>query len=268
MRRSFVRPFARAAQLLLSSRTTTERPDAAAWALAPALLAGLAAVAMAIVPLAPSLMVSAPQAGIVLFGAVMALVMVAIFLHGWSANATFPLIGAYRFVAQALSYEMPLALVLIAAAIPAQSLAIADIVNAQARWWNVLREPLGLPLYLIASLGIAFWGPLALPDALDLAGGTASESSGVALLLWRGARAATLFALSAMGAAVFLGGWYGPWLPGAVWMLAKTAVLLIVLLLAGHLLGRARLERFVLFGWVVLIPLALVDVFAAGVLAL
>lgn len=266
--RSLLAPVRRAAQLVLQRRTSTERPDAQAWALAPALLAGLAAAGMAVVPLAPRLAVADTDAGIVLFGAAMALVMVAVFLHGWSANSLFPLIGGYRFAGQALSYEMLHMLVLIAAALPARSLAVGDIVESQAHLWNVIRQPLGLPLYLVAAAGLAFWGPLRLPDAEDLAGGTSAELSGVPLLLWRVAQRAMLVAVAAMGAAAFLGGWQGPGLPGPAWMALKTLGLVAVLVAARHVLARVPIERFVWACWVLLIPLALLDVLQAGVQAL
>lgn len=259
-------PFRKGALLLLQQRTQTERPDTELWALAPALLGGLGAAGMMATPLWPGGLDA--ESGIVLFGAAMALVMVAVYLHGWAPNAPFPLVGGYRFVAQALSYEMPLALVLIAAALPAESLSVGAIIRSQEGLWNVLRQPLGLPLYLVAGLGLAFRGPLNLPDAADLAGGTAAESSGAALVVWHAARNVVLVAVAAMGAAVFLGGWLGPWLPGAAWMAVKTLALLALLVLASHLFGRVRLERFVVISWVVLIPLALVDVFVSGLLVL
>lgn len=261
-------PLRESALLLLQQRSTTERPDSAAWALAPALLGALAAAALVVIPLGPSLALPDIDSGIVYFGAAMAMVMIAVFLNGWSANSMFPLIGGYRFIAQALSYEMPLALVLIAAALPAESLSVADIVRSQEPLWNVVRQPLGFPLYLVAALGLAFWGPLDLPDASDLAGGTAAELSGTALLLWRAAQLAVLVAVAAMGAAAFLGGWLGPWLPGPVWMVLKTTVVITLLVCAKHVFARVRLERFVVISWAVLIPLALVDVFLSGLFAL
>lgn len=259
-------PVRQAALLLTQGRTRTERPDAELWALAPALLGGLAAAGLVAIPLAPGAV--EVDAGIVLFGAAMALVMAAVYFHGWAPNAPFPLLGGYRFVAQSLSYEMPLALVLIAAALPAESLSVAAIVRSQEEIWNIVRQPLGLPLYLIAGLGLAFRGPLALPDAEDLAGGTAAESSGAALLVWQAARASVLVAVAAMGAAVFLGGWQGPWLPGPAWIALKTLALLVVLVGAGQVVARVRIERFVVVSWAVLIPLALVDVVASGLLLL
>lgn len=261
-------PLRESALLLLQQRSTTERPDAAAWALAPALLGAPAAAALVVIPLGPSLALPDIDSGIVYFGAAMAMVMIAVFLNGWSANSMLPLIGGYRFIAQALSYEMPLALVLIAAALPAESLSVADIVRSQEPLWNVVRQPLGFPLYLVAALGLAFWGPLDLPDALDLAGGSAAELSGAARLLWRAAQLAVLVAVAAMGAAAFLGGWLGPWLPGPVWMVLKTMVVITLLVGAKHVFARVRLERFVVISWAVLIPLALVDVFLSGLFAL
>lgn len=257
-------PARRAALFLIQQRRTTERPDGPGWALAPALYAALAALALAMVPLAPDLVAADPATGFVVFSAAIAFVMIAVFLHGWSPNSAFPLHGAYRYGALALSFQIPFLLAMLATALPAESLSIVDIVAAQESGWNVVRQPLGLPVYLVVGVGVSFWGPLNLPDGADLAGGTSAEDSGGGRLLWKGARSAMLVAVAAMGAASFLGGWWGPWLPGPAWMLLKTAALLVVPLAAGHLLVRVRIERFVVVAWAVLIPLALVNVFLAG----
>lgn len=257
-----------AAGTALRAGSNTERPDAGAWALAPALLAALAAVSLAAVPLAPGLLAADMANGIVLFGAAMALVVVAVFLQGWSPNSPLPMIGGYRFIAEGLSYEIPLAVVLIAVALPARSLALEPIVLSQEHLWNVLRQPLGLPIYLIAGLGLAFWGPLALPEAEDLAGGSSLEVSGISRVVWRMARLLVLVAVAAMGAAAFLGGWWGPLLPGPAWMLVKTLALLALLVGSRHVVARMPTEKYVFVSWVVLIPLSLVDVFAAGIQAL
>lgn len=261
-------PARRGALLLLQRRTVTERPDAEAWALAPQLLAGLGAVALTAIPLAPGLAIADVPSGIVLFGAALVQVMVAVFLHGWGSNSAFPLIGAFRMAAVGLSLGIPLSLVVIGAALPAESLSVGRIVASQADLWNVVRQPLGLPIYLVAGLGFAFWGPLNLPDAADIAGGTAAEASGPGLLVWRAARATVLLAVAALGAAAFLGGHFGPLLPGWLWTVVKTLGLTALLVGAGHLIGRPRMEVVVRSGWLVLLPLALVDVFVSGALIL
>lgn len=261
-------PIREAALLAVRQPSTTERPDAAAWALAPALYAGLAAAGIAVVPWSRSFSIADVDSGIVLWGTVEALVIVAIFLHGWSANSLQPLLAAYRFMAVGLSYLLLSMFVLIAAAIPAGSLRLSRIVDAQAGLWNVVRQPLGLPLFVVVALGSATWGPLNLADGDDLSAGTAAEVSGLHLLVWRAARAAMLTAFAAMGAAVFLGGWHGPFLPGPAWVAVKTFGVLAVLVGAGHLVARVRAERFVTWCWLVLLPLAFVDLGMAGLEAL
>ncbi len=263
-----VGPVREGALLLLTRRSTSQRPDLQAWVLAPAILAAMAAVAIAAVPLAEGVAVADVDDGIVLIGAVFAVVMVGVYLHGWSANSPMPLIGGYRFVALALSYEMPLALVLIAAALPAESLSVGAIVASQHDVWNVVRQPLGLPLFLVVGTGLAGWGPLNMADGRDLAGGTAVEASGSSRLAWEVARRSVLVAVAVVAAAVFLGGWQGSLLPGWLWMAVKTLAVIVVITGIGHRVARWRLERFVVVSWAALIPLALVDVFVSGALAL
>ena len=68
--------------------------------------------------------------------------------------------------------------VLIAAALPAQSLALSAIVASQRELWNVVRQPLGLPLFLLVGLSLTLRGPFDYADSADLAGGTSAETSG------------------------------------------------------------------------------------------
>ncbi|MGI8937624.1 MAG: NADH-quinone oxidoreductase subunit H [Iamia sp.] len=244
---------------------TTERPDRATWILAPAAYLGLAVAALAVVPLSAGVAVADVRTGIVVFGAAEALAIVVIFLHGWSPNSPFALVSAYRFVAVALSYELLSMFVLIAAAIPAGSLSIGAIVDSQAGLWNVVRQPLGLPLWLVVSWGVTFSGPLAVVDSADLAGGGGVEDSGLQRLAWAGARAAMLVVFAAAGAAVFLGGWQGPVLPGGAWMAVKTAAVLVVLVAGDVYLARMSAQRFVRLAWAVLLPLAFLDLLIGGV---
>lgn len=247
---------------------TTEAPDRILWVLAPAAYAGLAAAALSVVPLASGVAVADVRSGIVVFGAAEALAIVAIFLHGWAPNSLFPLVAGYRFVGVALSYELLSMFVLIAAAIPAESLSIGAIVESQTSLWNVVRQPLGLPLFLVVISGVTFVGPLGVVDSADLAGGGAAEDSGLQRLAWSAARAAMLVTFAAATAAVFLGGWHGPWAPGAVWMAAKTAAVIVVVVASRHLVARISPERFVRIAWTVLLPLAFLDLVIAGVASL
>lgn len=262
---SAVRPWHHARALLGQQVVRTERPDAITWVLAPAAFLGLAAAALTVVPLTEGVAVADVRTGIVVFGAAEALAIVAVFLHGWSPNSPFALVAGYRFVAVALSYELLSMFVLIGAAIPAESMSIGDIVRSQAGLWNVVRQPLGLPLFLVVALGVTFRGPLDVVDSADLAGGGSVEDSGLQHLAWTVARQAMLVAFAAAAAAVFLGGWQGPLLPGGLWMGLKTLGVLAVLVTLGVRTARVAPERFVKIAWTVLLPLSFVELVVAGV---
>ncbi|HSH27200.1 MAG TPA: NADH-quinone oxidoreductase subunit H, partial [Wenzhouxiangella sp.] len=215
-------PLRNGAALMLRPNTPTEAPDALNRLLAPGWYLALALVGLSVVPLAEGVVASELSTGLVLWGACEALTIVVVFLHGWSPNSPLPLIGAYRYVAIGLPAMLLSMFVLIAAALPAQSLSVVEVVEAQRGLWNVVRQPLGLPLFMALGLAITLRGPFDYADGAELAGGTTAEESGPALALWQIARLAMLVAFSAMAATAFLGGYLGPGLPGPIWLLLKT----------------------------------------------
>ena len=155
-----------------------------------------------------------------------------------------------------------------AAALPAESLAVPKIIESQRELWNVIRQPLGLPLFLLLGLSLSFRGPFNYADSADIAGGTAAEVSGAPRLVWEFARLAMLTAVATVAASVFLGGYLGPWLPGPVWLVLKTAAVLLALVGLSHQLARISPSRMMTLIWTVLLPLSFVHLVWAGVLAL
>lgn len=254
----------RAASILVQQRVTTERPDMFNWLLAPAAYLLLAAIGMSVVPLARSFAVIDLETGIVLWGACEALTVVVVFLHGWSANAPFPLIGAYRYVAIGLPAMLISMFVLIGAALPAQSLAVSAVVASQRDMWNIVRQPLGLPLFMLLGLSLTLRGPFDFADPFDLATGTSAEDSGALRASWQFARLAMLVSFSVMAATVFLGGYLGPWLPGPVWLTLKSLVVMGIVISAGHWLARTPPARMMTLLWLVFLPLSFLDLIMAG----
>lgn len=262
-------PLARAASQWRRPAITTERPDLVLWVVAPALYAALAATALSVLPLGARWAVADVRTGIVVFGAAEVLAMVAVYLHGWSPNSPLPLVGGYRFLASGLSFLLLSMFVLIAAALPAESMSFGRIlVSQQEGTWNLVRQPLGLPLFLVVALGVSFYGPLDLPDGGDLAGGTSAESSGPPQVVWQWARRAMLATYALATAVVFLAGPTGPWLPGPVWLVIKAVPVAWLLVWVRHRVGRVPMDRFVLVCWTVLLPLSFVHLAIAGVVTL
>jgi NADH-quinone oxidoreductase subunit H len=257
-------PWRRAAALLMQQSSSTERPDGLNGALAPTLFLGLAAFGIVLVPMAPGVATPGGTVGIVWWGTVESLVVVAVFLHGWSANSLMPLVGAFRYVAIGLPAMLLSMFVLIAAALPAQSLSLSAIVESQHELWNVVRQPLGLPLFLLLGLSVSLRGPFDYADSADLAGGTTAEASGAPLLVWKVARLGMLVSFAAIASTVFLGGYLGPFWPSPLWLALKTALLLAVLVLVGDSFARLPPSRMLTLLWVVLLPLAFLDLLLAG----
>jgi NADH-quinone oxidoreductase subunit H len=269
LRRAVREPLARSALAWRRPTVVTERPDLVLWVLAPALYVGLAALALSVLPLGARWAIADVRTGIVVFGAAEVLAMVAVYLHGWSPNSPFPLVGAYRFVASGLSFLLLSMFVLIAAALPAESMSFGRILASQQDGvWNVVRQPLGLPLFLVVALGVSFFGPLNVADGGDIVGGTTVESSGPGRVAWAWARRAMLTTYAIATAVVFLAGPTGPVLPGPVWLAVKTLGVVVVLVWLRHRVARVPIDRFVLVAWTVLLPLSFVHLAIAGVVTL
>lgn len=261
-------PWRRAALVLAQQQVTTERPDAALRAVAPALYVAIAAAGLAIVPLDAGIVPVDAEAGIVLWGAAEALVVVAVFLNGWSENAHLPLVAGYRFVGPALSVLLLSMFVLIAAALPAESMRLDALVLAQSELWNVVRQPLGLPLFLVVALCLSCRAPLDFVTPPDLAGGVTNERSGAQRFVFGIARRAMLVAFAAMTATVLLGGYLGPWLPGPLWVAIKTLAVLVVLVTIERVLPTMTAPRFLAATWLVLLPISFLHLLVAGLEAL
>lgn len=258
-------PIRNGAALMLRRNTPTEAPDRLNRLVAPGWYLALALVGLSVVPLAEGVVASDISTGLVLWGACEALTVVVVFLHGWSPNSPMPLIGGYRYVAIALPAMLLSMFVLIGAALPAQSLSVVEVVEAQRDLWNVVRQPLGLPLFMGLGLAITLRGPFDYADGAELAGGTSAEESGPALALWQFARAAMLVAFSAMAATAFLGGHLGPVLPGPIWLLIKTLAVMAVTVAAGRFFARMPPARMLTFLWVALLPLSFANLALVGV---
>ncbi len=255
------------ARLLRQRRRTTTAPDALLWRVGGGGLLVVAALMMAVVPLGGRVVVDLPV-GIVWFNAMDVVLWALVWLLGWGAASVTALVAGYRYLAQALAYELPLMFALIPPAVVAQSLDIRAVVTSQAGLWNVVQMPAAFGVFLLCVAAFSFWGPFAAPAGRDVAGGVLAELSGVDRLVVLAGRHALLAAGAAFAVPLFLGGDAGPVLPGWLWQLAKTLAVLAVLVVVRRRLPVLPPSRFAEIGWVVLVPLTLVQVFVTTLLAL
>jgi NADH-quinone oxidoreductase subunit H len=260
-------PLREAARLLVQQRRTTLAPDAPLWRLGGAAVLAAALLASMVTPLGRHA-VSDLSVGVVWFNAMEVIVWGALWLAGWGANSAYPLVGGYRFLAQALAYELPHMFALVTAALGAGSLRVGDIVAAQADLWFVVWMPVAFAVYLLSALAMSFFGPFDQPIGRDIAGGVAAELAGVDRLVFLAGRWLLLAAAAAFAVPLFLGGGQGPLLPAWLWSLLKTAAVLMLLVAVRRRLPTVRMDRFEEVAWMVLVPLTLLQLLIVAVVVL
>lgn len=255
---ALARPVHETARMLRQRRRTTVAPDELLWRVGTAGPLVIALLMAVVIPIGGA-SVADLSVGLVWFNAMDVLVWAAIWLAGWGPNSAFGLVGGYRFLAQALCYELPLMFALTAPAVAAHSLEVGDIVAAQSGLWYAAWMPVAFAVFLVSVAGFAVWGPLGYPAGTDIAGGVFAEASGSDRLLLLAGRYALLAAGAAMGTALFLGGGAGPLLPGWLWSVLKTLLLLAVLVALRRRLPVLRADRIATTAWVVVLPAVLVQ---------
>lgn len=266
---SLSRPAVSALALLGREQVLPRTPDRLFFEVGPILLLVAALLAVAVVPLAPGLIVTDLATGALFLNAVLAYVLVALIMAGWGPNGAYAMIGGWRFLGQFIAYAMLIVMTITAVAMRAQSLSTVQIVASQAALWNVVFQPLGFVLFVIAAMGLAWLPPLDLPTAGgDLAGGVEADYTGARLAVLRLARLVLILALSGSTVTFYLGGWLGPWLPGWAWTAFKTLAVAAAMLTLGRTVPRLREARYLELSWKLGISLALANILLVGVIAL
>ncbi|MEW6716834.1 MAG: NADH-quinone oxidoreductase subunit NuoH [Chloroflexota bacterium] len=197
-----------------------------------------------------------------------------IVLAGWSSNNKYALLGGLRSSAQMISYELALGLSFVGPILLANSMSLVDIVNAQKGIWFVVYQPLGVLIFLIASLAEVNRAPFDMPEAeQELTAGYHTEYSGMKFALFFMAEYIKMIAVSAMAATLFFGGFRGPfvdtfpWL-GPIYLFVKILILLFGMIWVRATWPRIRYDRLMAFGWKILLPAALVNAFLTAALVL
>ena len=266
---SLTRPAISALALLGREQILPRTPDRLFYETGPVLLLVAGLLSVAVIPLAPGLIITDLAIGALFLNAALAYVLVALIMAGWGPNGAYGMIGGWRFLGQFIAYAMLIVMPITAVAMRAESLSSTQIVLSQAALWNVVYQPIGFVLFVVAALGVAWLPPIDLPTGGgDLGGGVEAEYTGARLAVWRLARLVIIVALSGATVTFYLGGWLGPWLPGWAWTALKTLAVAAAMLTLGRHLPRLREARYLAVSWKLGISLALANIFLVGVIAL
>ncbi len=235
-------------------------------------------VALAVLPVGRNMVAADFDAGLLFFFAVGSATELSVFMAGWSSRNKYALLGAMRALAQMISYEVPLVLSTVTVVMMTGSLSTAKIVEAQSGYfgwlphWNVLTPWgfAGLIVFLIAAAAESNRSPFDLPEGeSEIIAGYYIEYSGFKFALFFLGEYIGMFAVSGLAITLFLGGWHAPfpfltWVPSYLWFFAKLLALISVFIWVRGTLPRLRMDQLMNFAWKFMIPLALVNIFVAG----
>lgn len=266
-----LQPVADVIKLLQKEDIIPEKADRALFSLSPLLAAIAAVVVAAVVPFAAGWVGADLEVGVLFVLAIGAVGVLPVVGAGWASNNKFALLGGMRAVAQSVSYEVPLVLSALVPVILAGSMKVSAIVQFQAdhQWLVVWPFFLGIPAFLIfvlAMLAEANRIPFDIPEAeSELVAGITTEYSGMTFGFFYMAEYIHTIVASAVAAALFLGGWSGPFAPGPHWMILKTVGLFLVIYWLRWSLLRFRSDQLLRLCWQVLVPFSVLLVAAAAV---
>ena len=154
--------------------------DKPVFILAPAITVVTVLMTFAVLPIAPGIIVTDLNIGLLFFLAMSSLGVYSVVLAGWSSDNKYSLLGGLRAAAQMLSYEVFMGLSLMGVVVLAGSFDLVKIVEAQRKMWFVIPQFMGFVLFLISGIAETRRLPFDLPEAeSELIAGYHSEYSGM-----------------------------------------------------------------------------------------
>jgi NADH-quinone oxidoreductase subunit H len=246
--------------------------------LAPIITVVPALIIMAVVPFGDTITMFGRQVslsiagdinvGVLYITTVASISVYGIVLAGWSSNNKYATMGGIRSTAQMISYELALGLAFVGPILLAGTMSLNEIVRLQGSLgWFVLLQPMGALIFMIATLAEVNRAPFDMPEAeQELTAGYHTEYSGMKFTLFFMAEYIKMIAVSVIAATLFFGGYLGPFvdrypLLGPIYLLLKVLILLFVMIWVRATLPRLRYDRLMAFGWKLLLPLSLANVF-------
>jgi NADH-quinone oxidoreductase subunit H len=265
-----LQPIADGVKAITKEDTTPRGADVHVFNAAP-IVAGVAAMLVyAVIPFGPDtgqgpLAGADLNLGLFYILAVGAVALIGVLMAGWSSNNKYALVGAFRAVAELLSYEVPQVLSVAVVVMISGSMQMTTIVNAQ-------KIPFIFPLLVTALVffisGLAESGrvPFDLVEAeSEIVAGYHIEYSGMKFSLFFLGEFIHAFAVCAVFSTIFLQGWNGPILPPYIWFFIKSFGLFFVMMWIKFTLPRFRIDQLMAFNWKFLVPLSLVNLLVVAV---
>ncbi|MGC8608376.1 MAG: complex I subunit 1/NuoH family protein, partial [Thermoplasmata archaeon] len=219
-----------------------------------------------------SLTITNSDVSLILFFGAIALMPIGELLAGIGSHDKYALIGAMRGVAKDVSFEIPMmlsaiGLVMMNSAVKnATPLNFNTLVSSQIIPYGIL-QPLGLFVFIIAMIARSAYSPFDLSESdSEIISGYSTEYTGLRFGLFYMGMFGSIFLGSLAISLLYLGGPNGPFSAdvGFIYLLIKGFIVVLISFLIWLTFPRIRIDRFINFGWKVLLPIAMVNLIWVG----
>ena len=282
-----LQPVADGIKLVFKEDVIPAKADPWLFTLGPVLVVVPVFLSYLIVPFGQNVNITDLNVGIFLWIALSSIAPIGLLMSGYASNNKYSLLGGLRAAAQSISYEIPLALAVLAVVMMSNSLSTIDIVEQQSGYgilgWNVWRQPVGFIIFWISALAECERLPFDLPEAEEeLVAGYQTEYTGMKFALFYLGSYVNLVLSALVFAVLYLGGWEfivpldrfagwigvsepTPWLQvltaslGIIMTLVKAYFLIFIAVLLRWTVPRVRIDQLLNLGWKFLLPVALAN---------
>jgi NADH-quinone oxidoreductase subunit H len=240
------------------------------------------------------------NAGFLVIFAVSSLGVYGVALAGWSSNNKYSLLGGLRASAQMISYEIGMGLSVLPIVLIFGTLDLQQIIYAQSHdsylfgflpAWGVFFAPVSFLIFVVTMFAETNRVPFDLAEGeAELVGGFLTEYGSMRWSLFFLGEYAMMFTLSALTVCLFLGGYELPWISHtqiveflsgfmdrsiALWvafviglhvLIGKVILFMILFVQARFTLPRFRYDQLMRVGWVIILPIAIVNLIVTALL--
>jgi len=278
--RGWLQPIADAVKLMFKEVIVPAKSNHYLFVIAPTLVIGPALAAWAVIPFDDGLVLADVDASLLYILALTSAGVYGVLIAGWASNSKYAFLSTMRSAAQIVSYEIAMGFALVGVLMAAGSINLSDIVLAQQgsllHWYWLPLLPLFV-IYFISGVAETNRAPFDVAEGeSEIVAGFHVEYSGMTFAVFFLAEYANMILIATLAALMFMGGWLSPfegipllepmfdWVPGMLWLIAKTALFLLFFLWFRATFPRYRYDQIMRLGWKVFIPLTIVWLVVEG----
>src|SRR5947209_8149532 len=257
-----LQPFADGLKLLLKEAVIPSHANKVLFLVSPFVTLSLALMGWAAIPFAKGTVLADISLGVLFLLAISSLGVYGVLLAGWSANSKYAFLGSLRSSAQLVSYELPLAMVILIIVSITGSLSFLQIVEFQQGVWLIIPLlPLSL-VWFIIILAETNRAPFDLPEAeQELIAGFMVEHSAIPFAFFYLAEYGSILLMSTLTSIFFLGGYLVPFVLSthpfwqSLTLGLKSSLFFFIFVWVRATLPRVRFDQLMVLCWCSLLPL-------------